>query len=184
MSFAAFFDTNVLYGAYLTDFILRLAERGAFRPLWSEGVLEELQRNLIVHHDESAINYRIQTMRDHFPDAMVRGYEPLISGMTNDKKDRHVLAAAVRANAEVLVTFNTKDFPDSSVVLYEIEIVEPDGFLLDQLDLFPGLIMGTLRDWAEDCTSPALSETDLLQALAKSGTPKFAIEVLQRHIER
>ena len=139
MSFAAFFDTNVLYGAYLTDFILRLAERGAFRPLWSEGVLEELQRNLTVHHDESAINYRIQTMRDHFPDAMVRGYEPLISGMTNDKKDRHVLAAAVRANAEVLVTFNTKDFPDSSVVLYEIEIVEPDGFLLDQLDLFPGL---------------------------------------------
>lgn len=46
MSFAAFFDTNVHYGAYLTDFILRLAERGAFRPLWSEGVIEVLQRHI------------------------------------------------------------------------------------------------------------------------------------------
>ncbi|WP_174844597.1 hypothetical protein [Cryobacterium serini] len=99
--------------------------------------------------------------------------------MTNDKKERHVLAAAVRVNAGVLVTFNTKDFPDSSVALYEIEIIEPDGFLLDQLDLIPGLIMGTLCDCAEACTSPAMSETDLLQALAKSGTPKFPIEVLQ-----
>jgi hypothetical protein len=64
--------------------------------------------------------------------------EDLIGTMTNDPKDRHVLAAGIRATCEVLVTFNLKDFPDESVAAYDIEIVHPDEFLLDQLDLYPG----------------------------------------------
>lgn len=46
---------------------------------------------------------------------MVKDYEGLIPAMTNHEKDRHVLAAAVRANAELVVTDNKKDFPLSAV---------------------------------------------------------------------
>jgi hypothetical protein len=46
-TFPAFLDTNCLFGAYLCDTMLRLAELGIYRPLWSAGVLDELQRNLL-----------------------------------------------------------------------------------------------------------------------------------------
>lgn len=75
-------------------------------------------------------------MRREFPDAMITGYEPLISEMTNDRKDRHVLAAAVRANAAIIVTANMKDFPPHACTPYDVGVVHPDDFLLDQLDLY------------------------------------------------
>lgn len=45
--FPAFLDTCSIFPAYLCDTLLRLAEAGTYRPLWSAGVLEELQRNLV-----------------------------------------------------------------------------------------------------------------------------------------
>lgn len=138
-TFPALFDTNALFGFHLNDVILGLAERGLFRPLWSEQILEELSRNLALHGvPESKVERRVEAMRRAFPDATVSGFEDLIDTMTNDPKDRHVLAAGIRANCEVLVTFNLKDFPAESVDDYDIEIVHPDTFLLDQLDLYPG----------------------------------------------
>ncbi|MES2170635.1 MAG: PIN domain-containing protein [Actinomycetota bacterium] len=75
MSFPAFFDTNVLYGATLNDLLLWLADAGAFRPLWSADVLEELERNLVANgFDKTAIEHRIATMVEYFPDAMIDGY--------------------------------------------------------------------------------------------------------------
>lgn len=75
-----------------------------------------------------------------FPDAEVTGYRPLIDELTCDPKDRHVLAAAVRAAAGAIVTFNTDDFPDHSVEAFELEVIHPDTFLLDLLDLAPGAV--------------------------------------------
>lgn len=178
MAFPAFFDTCALYGFYLNDLMLWLADGGAFRPLWSEGVMEELERNLVNDgRDAEAVKKRLETMRKYFPDAMVGGYEDLIEGMTCDAKDRHILAAAVRANAEVLVTFNVKDFPPPSVAPFEIEVVTPDDFLLDQLDLSPGLTISTLENLVELYSDPPLTIDELLQILARSGVPQFAQEV-------
>ncbi len=72
------------------------------------------------------------------------GHRTLIDGLTCDPKDRHVLAAAVRADAGAIVTFNTTDFPDHSVEEYEIEVIDPDTFLLDLLDLAPGAMIDEL----------------------------------------
>jgi predicted nucleic acid-binding protein len=178
VSFPAFFDTNVLYGATLCNLLLWLANGGAFRPLWSEGVLDELEKNLLSNGiDHEGVHKRVGTMRDYFPDAIVDGYDDLIEGMTCDEKDRHVLAAAVRANAEVLVTFNLKDFPGSSLEPFEIEAVHPDEFLLDQLDLYPGLVTRTLKHLIELYDNPPLSMDELLQRLASAGVPQFASEV-------
>lgn len=106
-TFPALLDTNCLYGAYLCDTLLRLAEVGTYRPLWSTAILDELQSNLIKRGlPESAVVHRISEMRRSFPDAEVLAYETLIDAMTCDKNDRHVLAAAVRGGAQVIVTFN------------------------------------------------------------------------------
>lgn len=149
MPFPALLDTCVLYPAYLCDTLLRLAEAGAYRPLWSADVLEELRRNLVKRGIASElVDRRVGQMTQAFPDAMVRGYESLIDGMTNDPKDRHVLAAAVRANAEVLVTFNRSDFPPGALDTYDVVAVHPDEFLLDQLDLYPGVTIQVLRQQA------------------------------------
>lgn len=180
MAFPAFFDTCTLYGAVLNDFLLWLADGDAFRPLWSEGVLEELRRNLIKNgHDGEAVDKRLRTMRTYFPDAMVTGYEHLIEGMRCEPRDRHVLAAAVRANADVLVTFNLKDFPAQALAPFDIEVVHPDEFLLDQLDLYPGLTMGTLSHLAEIYDAPTVTVDELLQLLARAGVPRFAEEALR-----
>jgi predicted nucleic acid-binding protein len=132
MAFPAFLDTCVLYPAYLCDTLLRLAEASAYRPLWSADILAELGRNLIDRGiSAERIDRRLAQMTRSFPDALVAGYESLTDGMTNHPKDRHVLAAAVRANAEVVVTFNLKDFPESALKPYDVEAIHPDEFLLD-----------------------------------------------------
>jgi predicted nucleic acid-binding protein len=178
MAFPAFFDTCALYGSTLNDVFLWLAHRGAFRPLWSVGVMTELDRNLRAHGvDVALVEKRLSTMGRAFPDALVSGYDDLIDGMTCDPKDRHVLAAAVRANAEVLVTFNTTDFPPESVSLFDIEVVHPDEFLLDQLDLYPGVTLSVLEHLVATYESPSLTMDELLQSLAQAGVPKFAQDV-------
>lgn len=177
-TFPALFDTNVLFGFHLNDVLLALAERGLFRPLWSDRILEELRRNLIDYGiDVARVARRIAAMEGTFPDASVSGYEELIDTMTCDPKDRHVLAAAVRANAEVLVTFNLKDFPHTSLDGYDIEVVHPDKFLLDQLDLYPGLTAGALKQLVADYSRPEISMDDLLVRLSDAGVPDFASAV-------
>lgn len=175
MSFPAFFDTNVLYGAFLNDLTLEMADRGLFRPLWSADVMQELRRNLQrAVEDATLVEKRIGTMEEYFPDAMVTGYEDLVANMTNEPKDRHVLAAAVRGGAEVLVTFNVKDFPSDAVTPFDVEVVHPDDFLLDQLDLHHGATIRSIYQLVDNYQSPAMTIEDLLLALTRAGVPRFA----------
>lgn len=181
MSFPAFFDTNVLYGALINDFILELADRGLFRPLWSKDVMAELAKNLVANgEDPRLVEKRVATMEHYFADAMVTGYADLVSTMTNDEKDRHVLAAAVRGGAEVLVTFNMKDFPADSVEPFDLEVVHPDKFLLDQLDLYHAPTLRALVELVEGYDSPTMTIDDFLLALIRAGVPKFAEAVRVR----
>ncbi|MCY9785543.1 PIN domain-containing protein [Nocardiopsis sp. EMB25] len=182
MAFPAFLDTCALYPAYLCDTLLRLAVAGAYRPLWSADVLDELRRNVIrrgIGADRA--ERRISQMDRAFPDARVRGYEALIDGMENDPKDRHVLAAAVRANAEVIVTFNTKDFPIAALKPYDVLAVHPDDFLLDQLDLYPGLTLGVLEKQAASYRREPTTVPGVLALLERTGVPRFGAEV-RRHL--
>jgi predicted nucleic acid-binding protein len=182
VAFPAFLDTCVLYPAYLCDTLLRLAEAEAYRPLWSADVLAELRRNLIERGlGPDRVDRRIAQMTRSFPDAAVTGYESLIGGMTNDPKDRHVLAAAVRANAEVVVTFNLADFPDPALKPFDIIAIHPDDFLLDQLDLYPGMTMEVLRQQAASYQREPTTVPGVLVLLERGGVPQFAAEV-RRHL--
>jgi predicted nucleic acid-binding protein len=182
MAFPALLDTCVLYPAYLCDTLLRLAEAAAYRPLWSADIVAELRRNLLRRDlPPELVDRRIRQMTRAFPEAMVTGYESLIDAMTNHPKDRHVLAAAVRANAEVVVTFNLSDFAESALKPYEIEATHPDEFLLDQLDLHPGLTLRALGEQAAAHRREPKSVPGLLAMLERTGLPGFAAEA-RRHL--
>jgi len=182
MAFPAFLDTNVLYGAALNDTLLRIAEQGAFKPHWSPDVLEELRRNLVSAAGLTAdqVEHRIAHMEQAFPDARVTGYEGLVDGLRCDPKDRHVLAATARGVCQVIVTFNTKDFPPESVVDLGISVVHPDDFLLDQLDLYPRLVQQALTAQAAASRRPELSYPQLLARLKRAGVGAFVDEVRHR----
>lgn len=183
--FPVLFDANVLYGSYINDLLLRLADRNLFRPLWSEKILDELEGALVKNsppEKHPALRNRVQVMRLAFPDALVQGYEPLEQVMTCDQKDRHVLAAAVRSNAALLVTFNLSDFPPDSIAPYNVEVANPDVFLMDQLDLQPGQTVGAVREILTEYANPVLTVSDYLHRLRRSGVPGFALS-LGGHLE-
>lgn len=182
MVFSAVLDAAVLVPIHLTDLLLRLGEDRVFRPLWSEEILAEVERN-IPKADPRATPERaarrVRHMRAAFPEAMVTGHRPLIGGMTNHPKDRHVLAAAVRAKAGVIVTANVDDFPASACDPFEIDVQHPDDFLLDRLD---SCRAGTLRcvdELITDLRRPPRTRGEFLEQFRKT-VPCFVDEVLAR----
>jgi len=182
MAFPAYLDTNVLYGATLCDTMLRIAEQGAYRPHWSEDVLGELVEVLVREAGilRARADRRVAQMQRAFPLAAVENYDLLVDAMTCDPKDRHVLAAAVAARCEVVVTFNVKDFPPESTDPHQISVVTPDTFLLDQLDLHPPMVRRALLGQVTEANRPPLTMGQLLASLARAGVPAFAEEA-RRH---
>lgn len=178
--FSVVLDTCVLYPAYLRDTLLRMAAAELYRPLWSARILAELADNLPVGVDPIPI---VSRMRSNFPDAEVTGFEALIAAMTNDPKDRHVLAAAVRSTASGIVTFNLDDFPPESTDPYDIEVMHPDAFLLNQLDLAPGVALDVLHRQVQGYRRPEMNLFALAAALERSGCPDTA-EELRLLVER
>lgn len=175
MAFPAFLDTCTVFGGTLNDLFLTIAETRTYRPLWSTGVLDELERNLLKRGlAQSAVDRRINAMRGGFPDAEIRGYEDLIPQMTCDTDDRHVLAAAIRGDAAVLVTFNLRHFPAESLERYDIAAIHPDEFLLDQLDLHQATTCQAVRNLVSAYENPPLTTSALLAQLERAGVPKFA----------
>jgi predicted nucleic acid-binding protein len=137
----AFYDANVLYPAELRNLLMHLALTGLFRAKWSAGVHEEWIAALLEKRPDLTreILERTRTLMDlHAGDAVVTGYEELIPGLNlPDPNDRHVLAAAIRGQANIIVTLNLRDFPADVVGALGIEAQHPDEFVLNLLDLAP-----------------------------------------------
>ena len=112
----------------LADTLLRLAAGPRlFLPRWSDQIMAEVTRTLqetFGLSDRKAM-YRESEIRQHFPEAWIEDYEDLIPAMTNHPEDRHVLAAAAHAGVKVIVTYNIKDFPRSSLTPYSIAAQGP-----------------------------------------------------------
>jgi hypothetical protein len=124
----------------------------------------ELERALIAKIGLTPEKARKRTaaIMDHFQDAIVSGSEVLLPAMLNDEKDRHVVAAAVRAGAEVIVTLNLKDFPRSALLPFHVEARHPDGFLIELYDL--KLVIHSLHEQAADINRDL---SDILKTLSR-----------------
>ncbi|PFG42683.1 PIN domain-containing protein [Isoptericola jiangsuensis] len=176
--YSAVLDACVLIPYPLFDVLLRCADKGMYRPLWSAEILDETQRNLIKHlglEPERAAK-RVSTMRRVFPDATVTGHEGLVPAMTNDPKDRHVMAAAVRANTGLIVTANLKDFAPEHLEPYGVAAIHPDDFLLDLLDLNQVAVIRTLHQILARNANPPTSVLELVATLEET-VPQFAAEL-------
>lgn len=137
-SFGAVLDACVLIPAAVCDTLLRAAQHDLYRPYWSAMILAEVERNLLqsgLIADPAKARQRVQAMRRAFERAMVTGFEALIPSMPNHPKDRHVLAAAVIARAQVVITYNLRDFRTAGTPQEHITAQHPDAFLTDLFDL-------------------------------------------------
>lgn len=116
-------------------------------------------------------------MRHHFPQAMVCGHESLIEGLTNHPKDRHVLTAAIRRDAECIVTANLRDFPIEALRPYAVEARHPDDFLCDLLDADPDQLNEIIEGQAAATGRaglPRLTVDDVLDGLTGCNVVRFA----------
>ncbi len=179
MAIPALLDACVLYPIGLRDTLLNVAEAGFFRVLWSDEILVETSRNIVDDLSDLTAEHLEKTfdaMRRAFPEAAVRGYEHLIGSMPNHPRDRHVLAAAVAGGAEVLVTSNLRHFPSGACQPLGIRVQSPDDFLVEMIELGPGLMVDVLRRQAARKTHPPLTLDEMLERLTVH-TPSFAAAV-------
>lgn len=179
--FIVVLDANVLFPFTLRDTLLRAAAAGFYQVRWSARILDEMARNLVSTGTmtENRANRLRAIIEREFPEAEVTGYEHLIDAMQNDPKDRHVVAAAVKASAQVITTANLKDFlvlPDG------VEAQSPDEFLCNLFDLDPVGFEELLRDQAADLVKPPMSFDELLDRLARV-VPELA-DVVRRYVAR
>lgn len=174
--FPVVLDACVLANQRVSDLLLRLAETPRlYIPKWSTRILDETDRTLLheLGWPEDLVSYRRKQMLTHFPDACEEGYEQIETCLKNDPKDRHVLAAAIRARCEVIVTFNLKDFPVAALVDWKIEAQHPAKFLANLYSLNSGLVVQRLNQIGGNLKR---SVPEVLEGLADF-VPAFALQV-------
>jgi predicted nucleic acid-binding protein len=169
----AVYDANVLYPAPLRDLFIRLAHAGLVRARWTEAIHDEWVRNVLADNPELSPDRLARTrslINVAVRDCLVTGYEDLIDTLSlPDPDDRHVLAAAIRADAEVIVTFNLKDFPVGVLASYNIEAQHPDDFLLSLFDVGPGYVCAAVKRQREGLRNPPKTAEELLATFESQG---------------
>lgn len=168
-------DACVLYPARLRDLLMHLGLAGMYQPKWSAAIHDEWRRNLLLQRSDIKPDALVRTtnlMNLALPDANVTGFETLIDGVTlPDPDDRHVLAAAIRANAEVIVTLNLKDFPSDVLGVFGIEALHPDDFIADLFDLNHAVALNAVRLQRSALKNPPMTTEEFLDMLLKQGLP-------------
>lgn len=154
--YSAFLDANVLHPAFLRGALLWFADARLLRPVWSKDVLAEWKRSVqrrFKDMDDARIGTLLDEFTAHFPDAEVTDYEAFIDVLDlPDPDDRHVLAAAIVGRCNGIVTANLKHFPEATVSKYGIEVVHPDDFIVNIIDLDTSKAIGACKRHREAMT--------------------------------
>lgn len=167
------YDACVLYPAPLRDLLMHLALTDLFRAKWTDAIHDEWIRNVLKDRPDLKPEQLDRTrtlMNAHVRDCLVTSYEDLIPALTlPDPDDRHVLAAAIRSAADVIVTANLSDFPNAVLATYGIDAQHPDEFIMRLLDLAPNVVFAATKRQRESLKNPRLS-VDEFPGVA--GTPR------------
>ena len=154
---------------------MQLAMTGMFRAKWSDAIYDEWIRSLLNQRPDLT-REKLQRTRDNMNahvDGLVTDYESLIPGLwLPDPNDRHVLAAAIRARADVIVTFNLADFPESSLSQFEIAAQHPDEFIHHLIDLNPDAVCEAARQQRANLKKPPRTVEEFLQTLEQQHLPE------------
>lgn len=170
------YDANVLHSAAVRDLLIRLAGTGLYRARWTDAILDEMTASVIRVNpqiDPARLERTRQLMVRAVPDCLVNGYELLIQAVElPDKNDRHVVAAAIRCHADIIVTNNLRDFPDSTLSQFDIEAQSPDHFVHHLLETAYDEVVHTITGQAAALRNPPQSYNQLLDHLEQAGLPE------------
>ncbi|MGO2357582.1 PIN domain-containing protein [Mesonia sp.] len=169
--FKCVLDTNIIYPIEIRDLLFWFAHYDLFTPKWSNHIFDEwkdVMNRKGVSKEE--VSKRTNYANLAFPDAFVPNYESLINGLTlPDEKDRHVLAAAIKINANVIVTNNLKDFPSEYLASFGLVAKSADDFIADIIDLNHEKAIEAFRKLVLNRRNPDLDEFEVLNNLRKNG---------------
>ena len=164
----ALLDANVLHPMVLCDLLIRLAQRGRYRALWTREILAEVVTTILRRRPDLSVELlrkRTAAMETALQEAMVEDYEHLVPALGELGTDAHVVAAAICAHADVIVTSNVRDFPDHVLERYGLSAQLPDDFLVEHWWLDPLAVAGVLVEQARGTSRPPLTPDDILTRL-------------------
>jgi predicted nucleic acid-binding protein len=172
MPFIVIYDANVLVGNTQRDFLVRIAQTGLVQAKWTHRILDEAMA--AVHKSRPEIDPdKLARLKDLMigavPDSIVSDHEALIEGLhLRDAEDRHVLAAAIKAGAQVIVTAD-KDFVPEDLAPWDVEAKHPDDFVLDQIDIDGRRVWACVEQIAISRKRRPETVEDVLTQLERSG---------------
>ena len=173
MPFIVVYDANVLYPNTVRDLLIRISLAGMVQAKWTQQILDEALRTRTRNHPDTPpgkISRLRELINDAIPDCLITGHEALIDGLKlPDPDDRHVLAAAIKAGAQVIVTANLRDFPAGILEQWNIEAKSPDDFVLDQIDFSAKIVWACIQQIADSRKRPPETIEDVLRQLERSG---------------
>lgn len=176
MPYIVVYDANALFGNTQRDLLLRIGQqRHLVQAKWTQQILDEMTRAIrerypnITEEKAARLEGRIN---DSVADCLVTGYEPLIPALElPDPDDRHVLAAAIRCGAQLIVT-SDKDFPPESLALWGVKAKHPDDFVLDQISIDSGAVQTCVQQIVDSRHRRPVTFDEVLQELVNAGLPR------------
>ena len=173
MTLTALLDANILYSAALRDVFMQLALDGLFRIRWTEEIHDEWI-NALLRNNPALSKQRLERLRELMNetllDAIISDYKHLISDLSlPDLDDRHVLAAAITGECDVIVTKNLADFPETTLKSSGVAAISPDAFLSQQLQQNPKQFVRSIVTVRQRLKNPPYSVEDYLDILLKQG---------------
>lgn len=176
-TFTALYDACVLYPAPLRDVLMELALSDMLRAKWSSQIHDEWIRAVRADRSDltaDQLQHTRELMDLHVRDCLVENFANLIPSLIlPDPDDRHVLAAAICGRADVIVTYNLTDFPETELSKYGMTAQHPDEFLTHLLDLSPDVAYDALRTIRARLRNPPKSVAEYLQILERQRLTKF-----------
>jgi predicted nucleic acid-binding protein len=173
MAFVVVYDANALYGTTVRDLLIRIAQSELVQAKWTDKILGEMLDNLGRKRPDitgEKLGILRERMNGAIRDVLETDYEPLVEGLDlPDPDDRHVLAAAIKAGAEVIVTSNLRDFPAKYLARWDIEAKSPDAFVLDQMGISMPKVAGAIQQIVDSRTRPPQSVDEVLDELERAG---------------
>ena len=107
------------------------------------------------------------------PDSLVTGYEDLIESLElPDLDDRHVLAVAIRSDADAIITFNQRDFDETVLTKFDLYTEHPDEFVSNMISIYTPRVISAVREMRQRLRNPPKDVDDFLGTLHQQGLPQ------------
>lgn len=183
-------DACVIYSITLADLFTSLGVAGLFYPRWTQAIHDEWMRNLLDNRtaDSTLSPEKLTARRDAMigaiENSLVEDFEALIVTLNlPDADDRHVLAAAIKAEAALIITFNLADFPAAALAPYAVRAIHPDEFMTALLQEAEPEVVAVLQEMRARRRRPPINEADFLSLLERQGLKKFVAALRQLSVK-